>query len=328
MNPLPLRSDTITANWTNSREQELSKLRQEVSKQSKIVTKQVETNVPASVNSYLSKEAIIEHQKQQSLDDKNQGEKNPASIGDKNLQQNQQAIKGEAVAKLAEIERRLATLEAERQEVIAKLSSRDLEVRQHEEAHIRVGQELAGTPSYETVTGPDGKKYIINGEVPIDVSTSKNPEETMQKMLKVMRAALAPAEPSPADHQVYSLAQANYNEARVLKNQLDAKIDKENYEKAKVVAEGKLLEQEDSAIKTEKLGEMAFSEAVENLEPEKPKFEFGKKRNMVVAVLQKMELFGRKNISAQEAVQNHFNWSSTFILPKSYDAGAILDIAA
>lgn len=327
MSPLPLRSDSITASWNNSREQELNKLKQEASRQSKQVTKENSQVKANGVSSSFTKKALDETQKNLNLEN-SQISKDPQETSKDIKDDRSSQTKSDALVKLAEIERRLAQLEAERQSVIEKLSSRDLEVRQHEEAHMRVGQELAGTPNYETVTGPDGKRYVINGEVPIDVSTSKDPEITMQKMQKVMRAALAPAEPSPADHQVYSIAQANYNEARALKAQLDAKIDKENFEKAKVIAEGKLLDQEDSALKTEKLGKMAFEEAIDELEPKKTTFEFGRKRNKVVAVLQKLDLFGRKNISAQETVKNHFDWSSTLRLPQSYNAGANLDIAA
>lgn len=327
MSPLPLRSDSITASWNNSREQELNKLKQEASRQSKQVTKENSQVKANGVSSSFTKKALDETQKNLNLEN-SQISKDPQETSKDIKDDRSSQTKSDALVKLAEIERRLAQLEAERQSVIEKLSSRDLEVRQHEEAHMRVGQELAGTPNYETVTGPDGKRYVINGEVPIDVSTSKDPEITMQKMQKVMRAALAPAEPSPADHQVYSIAQANYNEARALKSQLDAKIDKENFEKAKVIAEGKLLDQEDSALKTEKLGKMAFEEAIDELEPKKTTFEFGRKRNKVVAVLQKLDLFGRKNISAQETVKNHFDWSSTLRLPQSYNAGANLDIAA
>lgn len=327
MNSLPLRSGSITNKWSNSREQELNKLKQEVSTQTKLATKENNSSKSVAAQAYLSKNAIDENLKQPNL--KSSEQKPQSDVENSSLkQETSSASKSDALVKLAEIERRLAQLESERQAVIEKLSSRDLEVRQHEEAHIRVGQELAGSPSYQTITGPDGRRYIVDGEVPIDVSTSKDPEITMQKMQKVMRAALAPAEPSPTDHQVYSIAQANYNEARALKEQLDAKINKENLEKAKILTEKRLQNQEDTAVKTQKLGKMAFEEATEDLDPKKTSFNFGKKRDKVVAVLQKLELFGKKNLSAQEVIKNHFEWASTLKLPQSYNAGANLDIAA
>ena len=96
--------------------------------------------------------------------------------------------------------------QAERDQV-AKLRARDAEVRRHEEAHARVGGQYAGQPSYSYQTGPDGKRYAIGGEVPIDVSPIPgDPEATIDKMGVVKRAALAPAEPSGQDRRVAALA--------------------------------------------------------------------------------------------------------------------------
>ena len=98
--------------------------------------------------------------------------------------------------------------EAERQ-VVSDLRARDAEVRRHEEAHARVGGQYAGQPSYSYQTGPDGKRYAIGGEVPIDVSeVPGDPEATIDKMVVVKRAALAPAEPSGQDRRVAAYADA------------------------------------------------------------------------------------------------------------------------
>ena len=98
--------------------------------------------------------------------------------------------------------------EAER-EMVQELGARDREVRRHEEAHARVGGQYAGQPSYTYQTGPDGKRYAIGGEVPIDVApVPDDPEATIEKMEVVKRAALAPAEPSSADRRVAALADA------------------------------------------------------------------------------------------------------------------------
>jgi hypothetical protein len=51
-------------------------------------------------------------------------------------------------------------------------------------------------------------KYAVGGEVPIDMSSESTPEATIQKMETVRRAALAPADPSPADLQIASAASA------------------------------------------------------------------------------------------------------------------------
>ncbi|MFZ3155803.1 putative metalloprotease CJM1_0395 family protein [Pseudomonas sp.] len=99
---------------------------------------------------------------------------------------------------------------------IAKLVSRDQEVRTHEQAHAAVGGRYAGAPSYTYERGPDGKRYAVGGEVGIDTSPIPNdPEATLRKMEVVIRAALAPAEPSAQDRQVAAQAQAQMAEARV-----------------------------------------------------------------------------------------------------------------
>jgi hypothetical protein len=105
-------------------------------------------------------------------------------------------------------EQRLELLE------IAKLVSRDQEVRTHEQAHAAVGGRYAGAPSYTYERGPDGKRYAVGGEVGIDASPiPSDPEATLRKMEVVIRAALAPAEPSGQDRQVAAQAQAQMAEA-------------------------------------------------------------------------------------------------------------------
>lgn len=104
--------------------------------------------------------------------------------------------------------------------LIGKLQARDAEVRRHEEAHARVGGQYAGQPSYTYQSGPDGKRYAIGGEVPIDVAPIPgDPAATIDKMRIVKAAALAPAEPSGADRRVAALADA---QARVASAELAA----------------------------------------------------------------------------------------------------------
>ncbi|MGF1457010.1 MAG: putative metalloprotease CJM1_0395 family protein [Alphaproteobacteria bacterium] len=94
-------------------------------------------------------------------------------------------------------------LTPEEKDQVSKLKDRDAEVRRHEEAHARVGGPYAGSPSYTFQTGPDGRKYAIGGQVPIDVSPVEgDPKATIAKMEVVKRAALAPAEPSSQDRRV------------------------------------------------------------------------------------------------------------------------------
>lgn len=97
---------------------------------------------------------------------------------------------------------------------IEQLKARDQEVRTHEQAHAATGGQYAGSPQYEYTTGPDNKRYITGGEVSIDVSEAKNPEETLRKMEQVRAAALAPAEPSSQDLKVAAEASQKAVEAR------------------------------------------------------------------------------------------------------------------
>lgn len=100
----------------------------------------------------------------------------------------------------------------EKQEV-QQLKQRDQEVRRHEQAHVAAGgQYVQGGPQYEFTRGPDGRQYATGGEVSIDTSAGRTPEETIQKARVVRRAALAPAEPSAQDRRV--AAQASQLEVR------------------------------------------------------------------------------------------------------------------
>ena len=104
--------------------------------------------------------------------------------------------------------------EAEQRQV-AELKKTDAKVRAHEQAHAAAGGPYASAPSYEFTTGPDGKRYATSGEVQIDVSPEKDPEATIRKMDIVIRAALAPADPSAQDKQVARQAQQQRAQAQV-----------------------------------------------------------------------------------------------------------------
>ncbi|CUB03438.1 putative metalloprotease CJM1_0395 family protein [Marinomonas fungiae] len=105
-------------------------------------------------------------------------------------------------------------LTEEEQDQVKQLKARDEEVRVHEQAHAATGGQYAGSPSYSYEQGPDGKRYITDGEVPIDISTIPgDPQATIDKMKQVYRAALAPAEPSSADRSIANEAQRNIAEA-------------------------------------------------------------------------------------------------------------------
>lgn len=106
---------------------------------------------------------------------------------------------------------------------LSELRARDREVRAHEAAHARVGGEFAGSPGFSFETGPDGRQYAIAGEVSIDRSpVPGDPEATIAKLEKVIRAALAPASPSDQDRAVAASARADLQAARAEAAQQDA----------------------------------------------------------------------------------------------------------
>ena len=100
---------------------------------------------------------------------------------------------------------------------LENLKDRDAEVKTHEKAHQNAGGQYAGAPVYEYEKGPDGKNYATGGHVNIDVSEEKTPEATIQKMKIVIKAALAPQQPSGQDLKVASQAQQTLNEAQMQK---------------------------------------------------------------------------------------------------------------
>lgn len=99
------------------------------------------------------------------------------------------------------------TLAPETINVLKGLQARDREVRNHELAHQIAGGQFAGGASYTFERGPDGGRYAVAGEVPIDVgSVPGDPQATIEKMRKVRAAALAPAEPSGQDRAIAAKA--------------------------------------------------------------------------------------------------------------------------
>ena len=99
---------------------------------------------------------------------------------------------------------------------IRALAQRDREVKAHEQAHASVGGQYTSSPSYVYEKGPNGVQYAVAGEVSIDTSPiNGDPQATIEKGLQVMRAALAPAQPSSQDRKVAAEAQQMVNEARM-----------------------------------------------------------------------------------------------------------------
>ena len=89
------------------------------------------------------------------------------------------------------------------QKRIEELKKIDRNVRAHEQAHLAAAGGLAMSGATFTYTrGPDGQQYAVGGEVSIDVSPGKTPQETINKAERIKAAALAPADPSAQDRAV------------------------------------------------------------------------------------------------------------------------------
>lgn len=121
-------------------------------------------------------------------------------------------------------------LTEEQQQEVERLKDRDREVRAHEQAHARAGGPHAGSPSYEYESGPDGRLYAVSGEVQIDSApVDGDPEATIVKMDIVLRAALAPQDPSAQDSRVAA-------EARAAKAEAQAELRKQTQEETSVTS--------------------------------------------------------------------------------------------
>ncbi|HSC79237.1 MAG TPA: putative metalloprotease CJM1_0395 family protein [Chitinolyticbacter sp.] len=93
--------------------------------------------------------------------------------------------------------------------LLQSLAQTDRQVRAHEQAHLAAASGLAMSgASFELVTGPDGQRYAVAGEVRIDLSPGNTPEETLRKARVIQAAALAPADPSNADRAIAAQGRA------------------------------------------------------------------------------------------------------------------------
>ena len=108
------------------------------------------------------------------------------------------------------------------QQQISRLKQNEEKVKAHEAAHKAVGGNLASSASYSYTQGPDGRSYITGGEVQIDMSGGRTPQETISKMQQVIRAALAPADPSGQDRAVAAQAASQMAAAQQQKLQSDS----------------------------------------------------------------------------------------------------------
>lgn len=145
----------------------------------------------------LANNAVAEQNKEQ---DSQQGRQ-------QNSQQNSESSDSEANPNAEQEASRERAKEYQQAQEINELKARDQEVRSHERAHSAVGGAFTGSPNYSFEAGPDGKKYAVEGDVSVDLSTVEgDPRATIAKMQKVHAAALAPANPSVQDTRIAASA--------------------------------------------------------------------------------------------------------------------------
>lgn len=91
---------------------------------------------------------------------------------------------------------------------IRKLKARDTQLQQHVQAHhaASAGVDVSNA-AFTYQRGPDGVNYAVAGDVSIDTSPGRTPEDTLARAEMIRDVALAPADPSAADRRVAAQAQ-------------------------------------------------------------------------------------------------------------------------
>jgi hypothetical protein len=98
--------------------------------------------------------------------------------------------------------------------VIAEMERIESKVIAHETAHKAAAGQFGGPVSYTYETGPDGKRYISGGSVPVHTPATSDPEEALRNANQILRAALAPDGPSGQDLAVAAASARSAANAR------------------------------------------------------------------------------------------------------------------
>ena len=107
-------------------------------------------------------------------------------------------------------------LSPEQQQAVRQLQQIDQQVRRHEQAHLAAAAGIAVSgANFQFTQGPDGRQYAVAGEVRIDTSPGRDPEDTIDKAQRIRAAALAPSDPSPQDRAVAVSADQMRMEAQI-----------------------------------------------------------------------------------------------------------------
>ena len=167
--------------------------------------------------------------------------------------------------------------------LVSQFKAGERKVIAHEQAHTSVGGGLVNGASYSYTQGPDGKSYISGGEVSIDTSRAKTPEETIDKMARVRAAALAPADPSPQDRAVASRATVAEAAARLELAKESARAEEEADEDSPASAPEK--------VASAPVGDTAKSEAKVSAKPEAKIVEKVEIKDKEVDALKKISIY-------------------------------------
>lgn len=158
---------------------------------------------------------------------------------------------GTATAKTGQTASGTSSADAKTQAQIQELVQIQNKVIAHEQAHMAAGGGLAGTASYSYTVGPDGKRYISGGEVPINTPSTDDPNEKVQLMGRVIAAAMAPADPSSQDRRVAASASAAQSQAymELARSKAQAAYGKNSTDKAGKSGEGQSPSRTESDVK-------------------------------------------------------------------------------
>lgn len=108
-------------------------------------------------------------------------------------------------------------LAPEERDTVKEMQARDASVRREEQAHAAAAGAMAGPIRYEFATGPDGRRYAVNGKVSIDAkATSGDPREMERMGRRLSAAAMSAQAPSSADYAAAAKGYRAAGEARDL----------------------------------------------------------------------------------------------------------------
>jgi len=124
-------------------------------------------------------------------------------------------------------------MNAEELRQVEELKKQDQTTRAHETAHkAALGRFAKSGPTYAYESGPDGKRYAVEGKVTADSSPETSPEQTIAKAQTIRRAALAPADPSAQDRLVAAEMSRMEQQARMEKAESERRESDKNGKRA------------------------------------------------------------------------------------------------